>query len=121
MPSYAPRSGPVAESISGAATIQAFRACQLAGYTPIEVPAFDVDDEIVAYTSPDSICAVTRRMFDGATKSIRISLYDFTAIFQNDWATAFRKLPAPNERQIEHGALKRGGFMRVVPADYREV
>lgn len=79
MPFYAPRSGLMPELVAGEATMEAFRGCQLAGYTPIEVPSIAVDEEIVAYASPDSTYAVTKRMFDGATKSIRIGIYDFTA------------------------------------------
>jgi hypothetical protein len=43
------------------------------------VPTFTVSNEIVAYTSPDSAFAATKRLFDGAKSSIIIGIYDFTA------------------------------------------
>jgi phosphatidylserine/phosphatidylglycerophosphate/cardiolipin synthase-like enzyme len=55
------------------------RNCSLVGYKPVTVPAFDVDQEIIAYCSPDSTYAVTKRMLDAATKSILIGIYDFSA------------------------------------------
>jgi phosphatidylserine/phosphatidylglycerophosphate/cardiolipin synthase-like enzyme len=55
------------------------RSCSLEEYEPVEVPSVDVSDEIIAYTSPDSTYAVTRRLMDGARKSILIGIYDFSA------------------------------------------
>ena len=45
----------------------------------------------------------------------------FTAIFESDWVTAFRKLPAPTQPQVGPELLRGGGFVQVVAADYREV
>ena len=45
----------------------------------------------------------------------------FTGIFENDWETAFQKIPVPGKAQIASKALRAGGFVQVVPADYREV
>lgn len=45
----------------------------------------------------------------------------FTAIFENDWGTAFQELPATVKPQVEPEMLRRGGFVQVVPADYRDV
>lgn len=45
----------------------------------------------------------------------------FTSIFEYDWATAFRTLSALVKPQIEPELLRRGGFIKVVAADYREV
>ena len=45
----------------------------------------------------------------------------FTAIFENDWATAFCTLPALTKPQVGPEMLRRGGFIKVVAADYREV
>ena len=60
-------------------TMAAFRTCVLKPYKKIAVPSFKVTDEIIAYTSPDSTYAVTKRLLDGAKKSIQIGIYDFTA------------------------------------------
>lgn len=79
MPLYALLSTSTAEAIHGEATIRAFRGCQLQPYTSIKVPPIDVNEEIIAYASPDSTYAVTKRLFDAAKKSIRIGIYDFTA------------------------------------------
>jgi phosphatidylserine/phosphatidylglycerophosphate/cardiolipin synthase-like enzyme len=55
------------------------RNCGLEDYTAIDVPNIDVDQEIIAYCSPDSTYAVTRQLFDDAKKSILIGIYDFSA------------------------------------------
>lgn len=64
------------------------RNCTLEHYKKIAVPSFDVADEIVAYTSPDSTFAVTKRMIDNAKKSILIGIYDFTAQYMKDLVLA---------------------------------
>ena len=46
------------------------RNCTLEHYDPVNVPAVDVNEEIIAYCSPDSTYAVTKRLFDAASKSI---------------------------------------------------
>lgn len=55
------------------------RNCHLEAYTKVNVPSVDVDQEIIAYCSPDSTYAVTKRLFDDAKKSILIGIYDFSA------------------------------------------
>jgi phosphatidylserine/phosphatidylglycerophosphate/cardiolipin synthase-like enzyme len=55
------------------------RNCRLSAYKKVKVPAFTVDDEIVAYCSPDSTYSVTKRLFDAAKKTILIGIYDFSA------------------------------------------
>jgi len=57
------------------------RNCRLKHYDKVAVPAADVeaDSEIIAYCSPDSTFAVTKRLFDNARKSILIGIYDFSA------------------------------------------
>ncbi len=55
------------------------RNCDLEAYEKIKVPAVDVDQEIIAYCSPDSTFAVTKKLFDDAKKSILIGIYDFSA------------------------------------------
>lgn len=63
------------------------RKCDLAPYTKLSVPASKVDGEIVAYASPDSTFAVTKRLIDGAKKSVLIGTYDFTATYVADLLT----------------------------------
>lgn len=55
------------------------RQCKLEKYTKKKVDALTIRSEIIAYASPDSTFAVTKRLFDGAKKSILIGIYDFTA------------------------------------------
>jgi phosphatidylserine/phosphatidylglycerophosphate/cardiolipin synthase-like enzyme len=55
------------------------RNCHLERYTKVKVPDVDVDEEIIAYCSPDSTYAVTKRLFDDAQKTILIGIYDFSA------------------------------------------
>lgn len=60
------------------------RNCRLEQYERIPVPEFTVDQEIIAYCSPDSTYAVTKRLFEAATKSILIGIYDFSASYIRD-------------------------------------
>jgi phosphatidylserine/phosphatidylglycerophosphate/cardiolipin synthase-like enzyme len=60
------------------------RNCTLQTYNPVKVPAVDVDQEIIAYCSPDSTYAVTKRLFDEAKKSILIGIYDFSADYMKE-------------------------------------
>jgi phosphatidylserine/phosphatidylglycerophosphate/cardiolipin synthase-like enzyme len=55
------------------------RNCKLRPYTKKPIPSVSISSEVIAYTSPDSTFAVTKRMFDGAKKSILIGIYDFSA------------------------------------------
>jgi phosphatidylserine/phosphatidylglycerophosphate/cardiolipin synthase-like enzyme len=50
-------------------------------YKKVEVPAFTVTGQITAFASPDSTFAVTKRLLDGAKKTISIGIYDFTATY----------------------------------------
>lgn len=79
MPAFVLRPGAAPESLVGEPTIEAFRGCQLEDYEKKKIPAFNVDEEIIAYASPDSTYAVTKRLLDAAKKSILIGIYDFTA------------------------------------------
>jgi phosphatidylserine/phosphatidylglycerophosphate/cardiolipin synthase-like enzyme len=45
----------------------------------------------------------------------------FTGVFESDWETAQTKLPEPSGPSVEPEALRAGGYIQVVPADYREV
>jgi phosphatidylserine/phosphatidylglycerophosphate/cardiolipin synthase-like enzyme len=55
------------------------RNCKLQRYKKRAVPTFKISGEVIAYASPDSTFAVTKRLFDAAKKSIVIGIYDFTA------------------------------------------
>jgi len=55
------------------------RNCHLEDYNKVKVPGVSVDQEIIAYCSPDSTYAVTKRLFDNAKKTILIGIYDFSA------------------------------------------
>lgn len=79
MPAYVRRRTATVEALAVEPTIEAFRGCTLEPYKKIKVPSFKVAEEIIAYASPDSTYAVTKRLLDGATSSILIGIYDFTA------------------------------------------
>jgi len=55
------------------------RSCHLWEYPRRSIPSFDVETEFIAYSSPESTYAVTKRLFDGAKSSILVGIYDFTA------------------------------------------
>lgn len=55
------------------------RNCALQPYEKRRIPKVSVDEEIIAYASPDSTFAVTKRLIDAATKTILIGIYDFSA------------------------------------------
>jgi phosphatidylserine/phosphatidylglycerophosphate/cardiolipin synthase-like enzyme len=55
------------------------RNCHLAVSTKIKVESIRVQSDIIAYASPDSTYAVTRRLLDVAKRSVLIGIYDFTA------------------------------------------
>jgi phosphatidylserine/phosphatidylglycerophosphate/cardiolipin synthase-like enzyme len=57
------------------------RQCQLWDYTAIPIPPLQLKTEFIAYSSPDSTYAVTKKKFDDAKKSILIGIYDFTATY----------------------------------------
>lgn len=56
------------------------RNCPLKKYTKLKsIPGFEATEEMIAYASPDSTYAVTKRLFDGARSEILIGIYDFSA------------------------------------------
>lgn len=57
------------------------RNCTLEHYKKVKVPPVDIDQDIIAYCSPDSTFAVTKKLFDQARKSILIGIYDFSAAY----------------------------------------
>ena len=70
-----------AESLGAAGALELVpRNCKLQGYEKIRnVPTFGVTGDFIAYASPDSTYAVTRRLLDAARKEIVIGIYDFSA------------------------------------------
>jgi phosphatidylserine/phosphatidylglycerophosphate/cardiolipin synthase-like enzyme len=75
-----------AESLGGVGQIELVpRNCRLESYKKLKkVPSFQVTGDLVAYASPDSTYVVTRRLLDGAKKSILIGIYDFSADYMKD-------------------------------------
>src|SRR5207247_2591193 len=53
-------------------------------YTKTSVPAFKIAGDFLAYASPDSTYAVTRRLMDSANSEIIIGIYDFSADYMKD-------------------------------------
>jgi phosphatidylserine/phosphatidylglycerophosphate/cardiolipin synthase-like enzyme len=64
------------------------RQCQLEKYTPCAPPTFSIADQFIAYASPETTFAVTKRLLDGATRAILIGIYDFTAPYMRDLLAA---------------------------------
>ncbi|MBY5827118.1 hypothetical protein HFN54_32315 [Rhizobium leguminosarum] len=60
------------------------RSCRLEGYDKRDIPTFDVEEQIIAYASPDSTFAVTKKLIDAASKTIVIGIYDFTAPYMEE-------------------------------------
>src|ERR1700752_3035550 len=75
-----------AESLGGVGTLELVgRNCKLKDYKELKnIPSFDVTSDFVAYASPDSTYAVTRRLLDSAKKEIIIGIYDFSADYMKD-------------------------------------
>ncbi|MBC7929463.1 MAG: hypothetical protein H7Z38_02750 [Rubrivivax sp.] len=56
------------------------RNCGLEEYKKIKtIPTVEVTGDLIAYASPDSTYAVTRRLLDSAKKEIIIGIYDFSS------------------------------------------
>lgn len=67
--------------------LSAAEAQELLAYEPLPAAALrarDVAGPFIAYASPDSTYAVTRRLLNGARHSILIGIYDFTASHLKD-------------------------------------
>lgn len=60
------------------------RNCALESYRKRKVPNFDLTGDMIAYASPDSTYAVTKRLLQAARKSILIGIYDFTADYMKE-------------------------------------
>lgn len=78
--------GAATESLGGVATLEMVpRNCSLEDYKKIKkIPVFDIGSDLIAYASPDSTYAVTRRLLDSAKKEIVIGIYDFSAAYMKD-------------------------------------
>lgn len=61
-----------------------FRTCTLKRYRNRDVPSLEIDGEFIAYASPDSTFAVTKRLLDAARTSILIGIYDFNTDYMRD-------------------------------------
>ena len=74
------------EALAGSASLELVpRNCSLEEYEALKkVPVFDVTGEMIAYASPDSTYAVTRRLLNAAKKEIIIGIYDFSADYMKD-------------------------------------
>jgi phosphatidylserine/phosphatidylglycerophosphate/cardiolipin synthase-like enzyme len=78
-----------AESLSALESVASLemvpRNCGLTPYKKIKtISGFDIANTFIAYASPDSTYAVTRRLFDNAKKEIIIGIYDFTAEYMKE-------------------------------------
>ena len=73
--------GKEAESLTSTGALELVgRQCKLTNYRKLQnIPTFRVTGDMIAYASPDSTYAVTRRLFDAAKKEILIGMYDFSA------------------------------------------
>lgn len=61
------------------------RNCGLEDYSKLEnIPTFKIRGEFIAYASPDSTYAVTRRLIDSAKEEILIGIYDFSAPYMKE-------------------------------------
>ena len=60
------------------------RSCKRRKYNKSKVPVFQTRGQIVAYSSPDSTYAVTKKFLDEAKASILIGIYDFTAQYMKE-------------------------------------
>jgi phosphatidylserine/phosphatidylglycerophosphate/cardiolipin synthase-like enzyme len=86
-PLFIVKDQPQSVSSEGAASLELVpRNCTLDGkYKKLtSIPTFDVQSTFIAYASPDSTYAVTRRLFDAAQKEIIIGIYDFSADYMKD-------------------------------------
>ena len=60
------------------------RGCRLEDTSDIlikNISSFNISDEMIAYASPDSTYAVTKKLLDSAQKSVLIGIYDFSASY----------------------------------------
>src|SRR5262245_53131708 len=75
-----------AEALGGVGSVALVpRHCSLEDYKKIKtIPTFDVTGTLIAYASPDSTYAVTRRLLDAARDEILIGIYDFSADYMKD-------------------------------------
>ena len=81
-----------------------------------------IDGETVLVSSQNwSNFAVTKNREAGLLLTHKgIGKY-FSTVFENDWETALTKLPQPSSPSVGPEELEQGGYIQVVPADYRAV
>lgn len=85
MPQFVVEDAAAIESVSteSLGALEAF-GCSLEDTTGIilkNIKPFPTTSEFIAYASPDSTYAVTKRLMDAAKKSILIGIYDFSASY----------------------------------------
>ena len=108
MPSYVLRAAPSVEATRGQSAIRDMaaaplvavprmvpRSCELQPYTKRQISNISLaaGTKVIAYASPDSTFAVTKKLIDAAQRSILIGIYDFSA---------------PHMREVLLAALARG-------------
>ena len=81
------------ESLPAAASLELVpRNCSLKPYKKKTIPEFKIASDFIAYASPDSTYAVTRRLIDAAKSEVIIGIYDFSADYMKDLVlTAMRR------------------------------
>jgi len=86
MPLLVTKGDGAAESLGDVGVLELVpRNCRLKDYRKLkEVPSVNVTSEMIAYASPDSTYAVTKRLLDAAEDEIVIGIYDFSADYVKD-------------------------------------
>lgn len=75
-----PESIDTVQAVSGFVPELVGRMCKLEEYSKIKpIKPFNATQSVIAYASPDSTFAATKRLFDQAKQSILIGIYDFSA------------------------------------------
>jgi phosphatidylserine/phosphatidylglycerophosphate/cardiolipin synthase-like enzyme len=76
----------VAEALDAVGSLELVpRNCGLKPYKKIKkIKPIDVSGRLIAYASPDSTYAVTRKLLDAAEDSILIGIYDFSADYMKE-------------------------------------
>ena len=107
MPFVVTQGNETAALISGDMLELVGRQCKLANYKKLQsIATFRVTGDMIAYASPDSTYAVTRRLFDAAKKEILIGMYDFSAGYMK--AILLNAL----QRGVKVSLISRSAFLR---------
>src|SRR3954454_20339508 len=85
MPTWVDKTHDVSTAAETTAAARAVnRMCELDSYQKKAISDVTVRADIIAYCSPDSTYAVTKKLFDDAKKSILIGIYDFSADYMKE-------------------------------------